>query len=156
MQRVRFALANIIMVKWEAGDQHGIYQCSWNPARTDQWCICYGTGFFCPTEKSLTSVTTNGHSSPALLCISGLSVCRMVLPSSPSLLFASLPMPISALIAKKMLFIFKLIISVPRLFWHHRIHHWCFLWLWKQLNHIIEGKYILLILLSQKWLKTVI
>lgn len=75
----------------------------------------FAMAWFCPTEKSLT-FTTNGHSSPALLCISGLSVCRLFFTSSLSLLFASLSMPMSTLIAKKMLFIFKLIISVPRLF----------------------------------------
>lgn len=56
--------------------------------------------WFCSTEKSLT-FTTSGHSSPALLHISGLSVCRLFFPSSLSLLFASLSMPMSTLIAKK-------------------------------------------------------
>lgn len=37
----------------------------------------FAMGWFCPTEKSLPSFTANGHSSPALLCISGLSVCRL-------------------------------------------------------------------------------
>lgn len=48
-------------------------------------------------KNLLTPFTTNGHSSPDLSCISGLSGCFC----PPSLLFASLPMPISTLIAKK-------------------------------------------------------
>lgn len=91
MQKMRYTIANIVMIKWEAGDQHSTYQLAWNYARTNQWWMCYG---MCPAEKSLTLFTLSGPSSLAFLCILDLSVDRLFFPSSPFLLelrSASLP-----------------------------------------------------------------
>jgi len=55
----------------------------------------FSMGWLCLTEKSLTFFTLNGHSSPAFLCISDLSVDRLfsllLHPFFIELLSASLP-----------------------------------------------------------------
>lgn len=137
MQRMRDTLANTIMVKSEAGDEHSIYWCFWNSARTNQ---CHGMVLF--YWKILNFYYKWSFFPSPFTYFRFISVQAVF----PLFTIPSLCQPIHAyehFDCKKMLFIFKLIISVPRLFWYHRIHCWCFLRLRKQLNHKIEEIYII-------------
>lgn len=102
MQRVRYTIPNIVMIKWEASDQHGIYQCAWNYARANQWWICYG--MILSYWKIFDFLYFKWSFFPSLFLY--LSVDRLVFPFSPSLFTrASLcqpTMPISTLIAKNL------------------------------------------------------